>query len=220
MDGLTMEPQQHGASPSAQTSVRRRPEEKRGLRALLFDLRHRRRRFRQAVGVVFVVLLTWLGEPRPLLLALGAAVALLGMVVRMWASGFVMKNEVLATHGPYAYVRHPLYVGNVLICLGFVLASGLWWSPLAAIALLVFFYPQTIRYEDQKLRRLFPDTWDRWASEVRALWPRVTPYRAPGESREPVESRWSLRLSMVRNGEPLHVILLVACLVFLYRRLG
>jgi protein-S-isoprenylcysteine O-methyltransferase Ste14 len=217
MDGLTMEPQQHGASPIASTGVRRRPEDKRGLRALLFDLRHRRRRFRQAVGVVFVLVLTYFGQPTPLLLAVGAAVALLGMAVRMWASGFVLKNEVLATHGPYAHVRHPLYVGNVLICVGFVLASGVWWAAMAALALLLFFYPQTIRYEDQKLRRLFPDVWDAWARQVRALWPRVTPYRAPGV---PAESRWSLKLSMVRNGEPLHVILLVACLVFLYRRLG
>jgi len=193
-------------------SVQRRPEDKRGLRALLFDLRHRRRRFRQAVGALLVLVLTYLGDPRPWLLLAGAIVAVAGMAVRMWASGFVMKNEVLATTGPYARVRHPLYAGNVLICIGFVLGNGRWWSPLLALAMLLFFYPQTIRYEDQKLRRLFPGTWDAWAREVRALWPRWQPYRAPGE---PSESRWSLKLSMVRNGEPLHVILLSACLIYL-----
>ncbi len=217
MNGRTADPDPGPAPGLVSAGGRRRPEDKTGLRRFLFDLRHRRRRFRQAVGIVFVLAVTYLGEPHPALLLAGAIGALLGMAVRMWASGFVMKNEVLATTGPYAHVRHPLYVGNVLICVGFVLACGLWWAALLALGMLLFFYPQTIRYEDQKLRRLFPGVWDRWASEVRALLPRFAPYRVPGESEE---NHWSLRLSMVRNGEPLHVILLVACLVYLYRQVG
>jgi len=127
----------------------------------------------------------------------------------------VMKNEVLATVGPYARVRHPLYVGNLLICAGFCAASGLWWSVPVAVAVLLVFYPETIRYEDQKLRRLFPDEWDRWASETRALIPRLTPYSVTS-----VPVPWSLRRSLLRNGEPLHILLLAGGLWYLFTRLS
>jgi hypothetical protein len=188
--------------------------EGRGLGRLLYDLRHRRRRYRQLVGIAFVVWMTLVGRPVVELYWLGVALAVLGMLVRLWASGFVMKNQVLATVGPYARVRHPLYVGNLLICAGFCAASSLWWSVPVALAMLFFFYPQTIRYEDQKLQRLFPGDWDRWAAETRALLPRLTPYPGAGE-RVP----WSLARSLLRNGEPLHILLLGGGLWFLHTRL-
>lgn len=212
-----------GGEEPAQQAARQRP--KAGLGKLLHDLLHRRRRFRQLMGAVLVLVVTAFGTPTPALLTAGAVVACLGMIVRLAASGFVMKNEVLATHGPYAFVRHPLYVGNLLICLGFCLASGVWWSVPYAILTLLLFYPDAIRYEDQKLRRLFPGEWDRWAAETRALIPRLTPYASadgaqPGDGSEPAGgASWSLRLSMMRNGEPVHIVLLGGCLIYLYSQL-
>ncbi len=194
--------------------VRQRGADRSGLRKLLHDLRHRRRRFRQFAGVAFVVLMTIVARPALPWLWIGTVLACLGMAVRVWASGYVMKNEVLATVGPYSRVRHPLYVGNLLICAGFCAASGLWWSVPVALLMLLLFYPDAIRYEDQKLRRLFPGHWDRWAQETRALLPRLTPYRG---SDEPVP--WSLARSVLRNGEPLHILLLGCCLVWLFTRL-
>src|SRR5262245_40154952 len=145
-------PSAHAPAPGAPAAARERV----GWRRIAHDLRHRRRRYRQFVGVTFVVWMTLVGRPLEGLLVLGAVLAALGMLVRLWASGYVMKNEVLATVGPYGYVRHPLYVGNVLICAGFCAASGLWWSVPVALVLLLVFYPETIRYEDKKLCRLFP----------------------------------------------------------------
>jgi len=207
--GALSDPIHGGQAPPAA------PAHPRGWRKLLHDLRHRRRRFRQFAGVAFVVWMTLAGEPTALLLAIGTALSCLGMLVRLWASGYVMKNEVLATVGPYSRVRHPLYVGNLLICVGFCAASGLWWSGIAALVLWLVFYPQTIRYEDQKLRRLFPDQWDRWAAETMALLPRLTPYRGNGEL-----VPWSLKRSLLRNGDPVHIVLLAGGLYYLYRQLG
>jgi protein-S-isoprenylcysteine O-methyltransferase Ste14 len=158
--------------------------------------------------------MTLIGQPPFGLWVLGTSLATLGMLVRLWASGYVMKNEVLATVGPYARVRHPLYVGNFLICAGFCAASGQWWSVLAAAVMWLAFYPETIRYEDQKLRRLFPDQWDRWAAETRALWPRLSAYTGNGEL-----VPWSLRRSLLRNGEPLHIALMGAGLWYLYSKI-
>jgi hypothetical protein len=200
-----------------QTAEIERPTDPMGWAKLLQDLKSRRRRFRQFAGAMFVLWMTIVGRPIPLALGVGAGLVVLGMLVRLCASGFVIKNEVLATVGPYARVRHPLYVGNILICIGFCLASGLWWSWIVAVVLLALFYPPAIEYEDRKLQRLFPGEWDRWAAEVRALVPRLRPYAGGAQAGE---ARWSLKLSMLRNGEPIHIAVIAGCLAFLYWRMG
>ena len=175
------------------------------------DLRYNRHRTRQLVGISFVVLLTIIGKPANSgFYFLGVAFATLGIAVRMWASGHVRKDKMLAMSGPYAYVRHPQYVGNHLITLGFCLASGLWWSFLVWIALGFFYYPQTIAYEDARLARLFPGVWEAWSKETKALIPRLKPYRS-GQV-----SEWSFRQSLRRNGEPIIAALLFFCLYILY----
>lgn len=185
-----------------------------GLQKLGHDLVHRRYRFRQFVGIGFLFVLTFLGNPGEFgrsgrdMFILGAVFALLGMLIRLWASGHVKKDKVLTTTGPYGFVRHPLYVGNHLITLGFCIASGLWWSFLAWGVIALFFYPGTIAHEDEVLQRLFGQSWERWRAVTRALIPRLTPYQ-PGAKGE-----WSFAQSW-HNGEPLIIAILVLCLAYL-----
>lgn len=189
------------------------PGDPAGIQRFVRDLRYQRHRFRQFVGISFLILLTGVGQPRPQWYLPGLLLALVGIAVRLWASGHVKKNKVLATDGPYAFVRHPLYVGNHLIMAGFCLASGLWWSFALWAAIGLYFYPQTIRHEDRKLAALFPGQWEPWAERTWALIPRLTPYRS-GPAAE-----WSLRQSLRQNGEPIIAALLVLCLYVLYLRL-
>ena len=182
-----------------------------GLARFIRDIRHNRHRTRQLVGIAFVILLVIIGAPTNAdLYFLGVVSATLGIAVRMWASGHVKKDKVLATTGPYAYVRHPLYVGNHLITFGFCLASGLWWSFLVWIVLGFFYYPQTIAHEDRLLARLFPGEWEAWSKETRELIPRLRPYRS-GQV-----SEWSFRQSLRQNGEPIIAALLFLGLYILY----
>jgi protein-S-isoprenylcysteine O-methyltransferase Ste14 len=182
-----------------------------GWRRVSHDLVHRRQRFRQVVGFSLIFALTIFGRPTPHLLAWGAGVVAIGALIRLWASGCVKKNQVLATNGPYALVRHPLYVGNLLVCAGFCLASGVWWSVPVAAAVLLLFYPPAVRYEDQKLRKLFPGQWEPWAARTRAL--------IPGAPSDSLRATWSFRQSLIENGEPIYAAIFAACLWFLYTRL-
>ena len=91
-----------------------------GVQRFLHDIRYRRDRYRQFIGIAFVVLVTVAGHPTDGLFWIGAVVACSGTAVRLWASGHIKKNKVLANDGPYQYVRHPLYVGNILLGCGFV----------------------------------------------------------------------------------------------------
>ena len=185
--------------------------ERSGLTRFVRDIQYNRHRTRQLVGISFIILLAIVGTPTNAgLYFTGVAVATLGIAVRLWASGHVNKDKVLATTGPYAYVRHPLYVGNHLIACGFCLASGLWWSFLAWIAIGFFYYPQTIAHEDKLLARLFPGDWEAWSKETRALIPRFRPYRS-GQV-----AQWSLRQSLRQNGEGIIAALLFLFLFILY----
>lgn len=114
-----------------------------GLEKLILTLRYHEQS-RQWFAVIFVLVVSLLGQPEPMLFYIGSAIAIFGETIRMWASGYVMKNKELATNGPYAYVRHPLYVGNILLLVGFSLASSQWWSFVLMVALLWFYYPPTI----------------------------------------------------------------------------
>jgi len=166
---------------------------------------------RQLFAILFVVLVSVLGKPDMLLYIVGIPFIVVGIVVRMWASGHVKKNKNLATDGPYAYVRHPLYVGNILLLLGFSISSGLWWSYLLMAFLLYLYYPPTIQYEDTKLQKLFGEEWERWRAVTSALIPSMKPYPSSEE-----KGGWSFSQSLRDNGEPIIVAFLLFWLVYLF----
>lgn len=150
---------------------------------------------RQGLGLLLMPVFALLARPLPLTFAIGAAAALAGTLVRLYASGFIVKNQQLATEGPYSLVRHPLYTGNLLLLAGFTVASGLWWAPLIAIAFWWFYYPPAIEYEDRKLRRIFGERCAQWQRATPAVLPRSL---VPGGAQD-----WSLATSLSRNAEPL-----------------
>ena len=97
-----------------------------GLPGLVRELRYSEVA-RQGIGLALMPFLAFFASPRAVPFMAGAALVVLGACVRLYASGFIVKNRQLATVGPYSLVRHPLYTGNGLILIGFVVASGLWW---------------------------------------------------------------------------------------------
>ncbi len=157
---------------------------------------------------------TGFGTPVRMPWLIGAVLAVSGILVRFWASGYIKKNKELATDGPYAFVRHPLYVGNFLIAVGFALACGLWWAWPMLLFFWLIFYPNAIRDEDSKLERIFGDAWRDWAAQTKALLPRLRPYGA----KDTETTSWSFVQSLRSNGEPIIAALLVFCLYLLHQR--
>src|SRR5437763_9324665 len=87
-------------------------------------LLHLAQRIRVPAGLLQAPLLIIAAKPSPRTLLIGAAVALVGLLIRAWASGYLRKNMELATSGPYAYTRNPLYLGTFIMGGGIALASG------------------------------------------------------------------------------------------------
>ncbi len=136
-----------------------------------------------ALGIAYVVLAhpTW-GS-----LEMGGAIALVGVIMRGWASGHISKNERLATGGPYAHTRNPLYLGSFLIAAGFAIAAH--WSLLAAVvAFFVLIYYPTMQREVANISGRFPDAYERYATSVPLFFPRVTPWRGDESSSNAFEA--------------------------------
>ena len=130
------------------------------------------RRIRVPLGFVFAVLYFWLAKPSWPFIALGAILIVPGLLVRALASGHVRKNEALATSGPYAYTRNPLYLGSLLIGVGFAVAARSWWVGAALVVMFFAIYLPVIRDEEAFLRQRFPE-FEEYARRVPRMFPRV-----------------------------------------------
>src|ERR1039458_7832998 len=133
------------------------------------------RRIRVPLGFLFAVFYFWLARPSWLSMAVGAIVVVPGLLIRALASGHVRKNESLATSGPYAYTRNPLYLGSLLMGLGFAAAARSWWVGLALVVMFLAIYLPVIRDEEAFLRRTFPE-FEEYALRVPRMLPRFTAY--------------------------------------------
>jgi protein-S-isoprenylcysteine O-methyltransferase Ste14 len=133
------------------------------------------RRIRVPLGFVFAVLYFWLARPTWRYLAIGALVIAPGLLIRALASGHVRKNEALATSGPYAYTRNPLYLGSLLMGVGFAVAARSWWVGIVLVVMFFAVYLPVIRDEEAFLREKFPE-FEEYARRVPRMFPRLGPH--------------------------------------------
>jgi protein-S-isoprenylcysteine O-methyltransferase Ste14 len=125
------------------------------------------------LGFVLAAAYLWLARPSWAAMSAGGIVVAAGLWLRALSSGHVRKNEALATSGPYAYTRNPLYLGSMLIAAGFAVAARNWWVGVLLVAMLLAVYLPVIRSEEEFLRNKFPE-FENYAREVPRLLPRLT----------------------------------------------
>lgn len=161
------------------------------------------------IALVAFLLYRTRGEPGPggemvdaLLNVVGVAVALLGQALRFYTLGLVtdgtsgqgnqLEARTLNTRGPYAYVRNPLYVGNLGIVLGLLLIAHSPW--VYAIGLGFFFgeYFFIIRAEENFLRGQFGPAYDEFLQKVPRWVPRLSP-AYEGKLRSTLDVRRALK---------------------------
>lgn len=114
-------------------------------------------RWRVPLGFLFAALALWLAQPTAWSLQAGAVIAAAGEAIRIWAAGHLEKGREVTASGPYAFTRHPLYLGSSVIGIGLSVAGAS-----VALALLVGFYlavtlTAAIRTEEAHLTDKFGD---------------------------------------------------------------
>ncbi|HEY0394309.1 MAG TPA: isoprenylcysteine carboxylmethyltransferase family protein [Candidatus Elarobacter sp.] len=147
---------------------------------------------RGALLALPAVVLAALGQPSAFSVATGLPVAFAGEVIRMWAVGFsgvttrgdTVTAPALITAGPYAYVRNPLYLGNVVTAAGFAWAfTGQSSAPVrlalvaGSLAAMLGVYAVVVPHEERYLRATFGAAFDDYVARV----PRIVPAAEPSE---------------------------------------
>jgi protein-S-isoprenylcysteine O-methyltransferase Ste14 len=131
-------------------------------------------RWRVRLGYLLAVVVLLLARPTPISILPGAFVGAIGLAIRAYAAGYLHKQEILITGGPYAYTRNPLYFGSCLLAAGAAIAMRSWW---AALLLLVYFalvYRLVMRREEIELRLKHGAAFDAYAARVPLFFPRVS----------------------------------------------
>ena len=193
-----------------------------GIKHLIRELRYHEFS-RQSIGIILVSIFCFYTSPDsifPYASYIAISLIFIGLATRMFASGFVLKNKELSTTGPYAFMRHPLYTGNIMILIGLCLINGFLWSFISAFIFFWFYYPTAIEYEDRKLKSLFPDTWEEWASITPALMPKMDlKSTTNGNIFSKLDLRsWSLSKSLMTNYEPVIVVYVLIWLFIVVQR--
>lgn len=142
---------------------------------------------------------------------MGAPVIAIGETIRIWAHGYLRKARQLATSGPYAYVRNPLYLGNFLIGLGFCLI--IWHPIVVAVFVIGFFivYWLTVKGEEQRLTFKFGDAYLDYFRSVPRFLPSLVPYRRRAKALFAFHRVWG-------HGEHITILAMIELFLLLYLR--
>jgi protein-S-isoprenylcysteine O-methyltransferase Ste14 len=126
------------------------------------------------VAALAVILLA---QPTIESLLWGTLIVLLGEFGRTWALGYIEKDARLATAGPYAFTRNPLYVSNLTMFLGFCMMGNQLIPALVGIVLFTWIYVVIIDIEARRMVHLFGDDYGVWSKYVPLFIPRLTPWK-------------------------------------------
>lgn len=134
-------------------------------------------RIRVFSGFVIAIVFLVFSRPTPVTLAVGLSVALIGVLLRVWACGHLRKSSELDVSGPYAHTRNPLYLGTFIIALGFGVASGSWWLFLLIAAYIGSIYFPVMNVEAVVLEERLGGEYSEYAANVPLLFPRLTAWK-------------------------------------------
>ncbi len=129
----------------------------------------------------------WFAQPTEGSLTVAAVLMVTGLLIRGWAAGHLRKYQGITVTGPYAWVRHPLYLGTaVLLAALAVAARNNWLAGVIALYFVAFFVP-TFRREERFQLAEANDFYELYRAVVPALIPGLRPRRfrqaAAGEPR-------------------------------------
>ncbi len=135
--------------------------------------------YRATIGALSTAVLIFFSEPSPGSVTIGFFLMILGAAFRAWTSGYINKNNELATDGPYSLTRNPLYFGNTIIAAGIAAAGNNWISYAMAAAYCLFFFPMLMIVEHRLLKRVFAEQYEAWCREVGPFFPKLRRVKKP-----------------------------------------
>ena len=141
-------------------------------------------KYRSYTPIPIGIMIVYFARPEIIYVCIGSGLLLIGETIRIWsvsyAGGETRTRNVgakkLCSSGPYAFVRNPLYVGNMFMYVGIVFIAGAANILLMVATTLVFFtvqYSLIIALEEEKLEELFGRKYQIYKKNVPAVFPRA-----------------------------------------------
>lgn len=160
--------------------------------------------YRSYTPIPFLILMIAYQQSNVWSLPLGLFIAICGELIRLWAVSWAgsetrttgkVGGTYLVINGPYAHVRNPLYVGNILIYFGLgIMSFALFpYLQIIALAFFVFQYYEIIKEEEGFLREKFGNDFDEYYKNVPRIFPRLTPYKKEGVEQPEYDIKKGLR---------------------------
>lgn len=137
-------------------------------------------KYRSFIGIVCLGLLLYLSEPSPKSVAVGFFFIIAGMFFRAWSAGYINKDTELATQGPYALTRNPLYFGNFILGLGIAIAGNNLFSYLIFFVFYLMFFPFLMYIEHKRLKKKFGAKYEEWSKKSNSFFPKIKRLRKLG----------------------------------------
>jgi protein-S-isoprenylcysteine O-methyltransferase Ste14 len=128
-------------------------------------------RWRVRLGYPVALVYLALASPTPHWIASGAALAGFGLLIRALAAGHLRKDRELATSGPYARTRNPLYLGSAFMAVGFAVAGHSWWAGGVVVIYFAVFYYAVMKNEEADLLVRFGTSFEDYAQKVPLFFP-------------------------------------------------
>ncbi len=145
-------------------------------------------RLRSLTAIPFIIIVIYSARPTSASAVAGAIPLILGELLRLWAVGYaggatrsrtLSAASDLVTTGPYAHVRNPLYLGNLLLSLGVcIIANAYWMILVLSVGFLVQYLP-IIASEEAYLRESCGAAYATYYAAVPRFIPRLWGYTNP-----------------------------------------
>jgi protein-S-isoprenylcysteine O-methyltransferase Ste14 len=175
-------------------------------------------RWRVRLGYLLAAVVLWLARPTELSLIVGALVGAIGLAIRAWGAGYLHKQEILTTTGPYARTRNPLYFGSSILATGAAIATHSWWAAALLLAYFALVYRMVMRREEMELRAKHGAAFDEYAARVPLFFPRLS--LAGGEESTGAGFRWAQYRKNHEHEAAVGFLLLLGVLTVIWRLRG
>jgi protein-S-isoprenylcysteine O-methyltransferase Ste14 len=161
------------------------------------DIRQRIFQYRSYIPIPFLVVMVILAQPTITSVCAGLGIVLIGEFIRLWGVAIAgsetrttgpVGGTFLITKGPFAYVRNPLYVGNILIYCGVGMMAQIYWLVILAFVFFTIQYTMIVSLEEEYLANTFGDDYRRYVKAVPRFLPTLKKY--PGGSNIQPDLDW------------------------------
>jgi protein-S-isoprenylcysteine O-methyltransferase Ste14 len=189
------------------------------------DLRKILFKYRSYTPIPFIILMIFFSEPSFQSLLIGLTIVLFGEFVRLWGVSVAgsetrttdgVGSSQLVTSGPFAYVRNPLYVGNVCIYFGVGIMSWAGVPFLPVITLLYFFfqYSLIINLEEEHLAEKYGTEYQTYKLSVPKIFPSFKKFSAQNGNQPTANWQKSMK-SEARTLQAISIILVIIIILWI-----